>query len=138
MQPEFYERSIKVLGVDSWTPNGYHVYMKDGLYHRDIFLPMELGYATMLRYSPHARAEASSDRYGNLTLPMSISTRDAEVIEVEVVNGKPVKALFRTRHDERRDICLVVLLDTSVVKTVWCNVRTDSHKTLDASKYMAA
>lgn len=110
--------------------------MKDGLYHRDLGLPVTLGFATMLRYSPHALEEASSDRYGNLDLPKSIGTHEAEVIEVEVRNGKPFKALLRKPYDDRRDICLVVLLDRGIVKTVWCNLRNDNHHTLDTSKYM--
>lgn len=110
--------------------------MRDGLYHRDVWMPFTLGFATLLKYSRHALTEAARDRYGSLSLPASISTQEAEVIEVEVVNGKPHKALLRTRHDDKRDICIVVLLDTSVVKTVWCNLRTDAHKTLDTSKYM--
>lgn len=112
--------------------------MKDGLYHRDVWMPFQIGYAAMLRYSNHARREATSDRYGHLNLPATINTQQAEVIEVEVVNGKFHKALFRMSHDTRRDICLVVLLETGTVKTVWCNLRTDAHRTLDRSKYMEA
>lgn len=112
--------------------------MKDGLYHRDIFLPVQLGFAAFVRYSAHARKAAQNDRYGALTLPAVVSTQEAEVIEVEVVDGKPHKAVLRMQHDAERDICLVVLIDTCVVKTVWCNLRTDTHGTLDHSKYMEA
>lgn len=112
--------------------------MKDGTYHRDIFLPIRLGFAAFAKYSAHAREAAQNDRYGTLTLPAIISTQEAEVIEVEVSNGKPVKALLRMRHDDTRDLCVVILLDTCVVKTVWANERTDSHNTLDTSKYVSA
>ena len=120
------------------TSTGYYECMKDGLYHRNIFLPVQLGFAAFVRYSPHAIEAASNDRYGALTLPRVVSTQEAEVIELEVVNGKVEKAVFRMKHDEHRDICLVVLLGSCVVKTVWCNVRTDDHKSLDTSKYMSA
>jgi hypothetical protein len=112
--------------------------MEDGLYHRDVWMPFTLGFATLLKYSRHALTEAARDRYGSLNLPATIGTHEAEVIEVEIVNGKPHKALLRKAYDAHRDICLVVLLDTSVVKTVWCNLRTDAHKTLDRSKYVEA
>jgi len=112
--------------------------MQDGLYHRDIFLPIRLGFAAFVKYSAHARQAAQDDRYGALTLPAVISTQEADVIEVEVANGKPHKAVLRMRHDDERDLCVVVLLDTCVVKTVWCNLRTDTHGTLDRTKYMAA
>lgn len=110
--------------------------MKDGLYHRDVWMPFTLSFATMLRYSRHALTEAARDRYGSLSLPQTIGTHEADVIEVEVKNGKPYKALLRREHDAKRDICLVVLLEDGFVKTVWCNLRTDAHKTLDRSKYM--
>lgn len=110
--------------------------MKDGLYHRDVHLPFRLSWAAMLNYSRHARHEATRDRYGALNLPRTLSTAEADVIEVEVQNGKPHKAVLRMPHDEQRDIVLVVLLDRALVKTVWCNLRTDAHKTLDTSKYI--
>ncbi len=116
----------------------YTTYMRDGTYHRDVHLPFSLSWAAMLNYSRHARREASRDRYGALSLPATLSTNDAEVIEVEVKNGKPYKAVLRTAHDSKRDIVLVVLLDRAFVKTVWCNLRSDAHNTLDTSKYIGA
>jgi hypothetical protein len=110
--------------------------MKDGLYHRDVWMPFNLGYASMIRYSQHAREATRDDRFGAFELPRVISTQTAEVIEVEVRNGKFFKALFRVSHDEYRDVCVVVLLDQSLVKTAWINLRTDDHKTLDSSKYI--
>ncbi|MCA1800400.1 MAG: hypothetical protein LC650_03825 [Actinobacteria bacterium] len=110
--------------------------MKDGLYHTDVHLPFTLSWAAMLNYSRHARNEASRDRYGALSLPRTLSTTEADVIEVEVKDGKPYKAVLRKPHDEKRDLVIVVLLDRAFVKTVWCNLRTDAHKTLDTSKYI--
>jgi len=110
--------------------------MKDGLYHRDVHLPFTLSWAAMLNYSRHARHEATRDRYGALSLPRTLSTTEAEVIEVEVQDGKPFKAVMRKAYDDTRDIVLVVILDRAFVKTVWCNLRTDAHNTLDTSKYI--
>jgi hypothetical protein len=99
-------------------------------------MPFNLGYASMIRYSKHAIEASRDDRFGTFTLPSVISTQTAEVIEVEVVGGKFHKALFRMRHDDERDVCVVVLLDESRAKTAWVNLRTDDHSTLDTTKYI--
>jgi len=110
------------------------------LYHKDIGLPkvsLPTGQFT-LDYSSHAREEAVVDRYGNIKLPRVIDTSKAEVIEVETdTSGKVSKVLYRMQLDERRDICMPVIPRglKLFVKTVWVNLRSDRHKTLDRSKY---
>ena len=71
------------------------------LYHRDVYLPeavRSLSFAVMLRYSRHARDAARSDRYGTLPLPTALDTRDADLVEAEVVKDEPGEA---TRAPER-------------------------------------
>ena len=86
------------------------------------------------QYGDHSRFEAQTDRYGKITLPNIIDLSKFKVIEIGVVNGKCVKVLVRGALDAKRDIC-IVLTNTGYVKTVWVNLNTDTHKTLDKSKY---
>lgn len=110
------------------------------LYHADIFLPPNLKLpngAFQVRYTDHAIQASRSDRYGNILLPAYISTKQAKVIEVEADGQKVFKIVYRQPLDKERDICLAVIPDRRcwVVKTVWINLNSDSHKTLQTSKY---
>jgi hypothetical protein len=108
------------------------------LYHSDVYMPqgLKLPSGTMLlEYGSHARREAMSDRYGHIKLPTSIKFEDYKVIEVEVINGKVQKVLYRGKLDEKRDLCIVIMPAKRFVKTVWVNLNNDKHRTLDASKY---
>ena len=107
-------------------------------YHADIYLPPEardLEFATMLTYTRHARKAARDDRYGRINLPTVFDSRKARLIEAVTEAGKVVKGLFRLPHDERHDLCIVVLVETGKVLTVWLNERSDKHHTLDRSQY---
>lgn len=85
-------------------------------------------------YGQHSRDEAAKDRYGQLMLPSSVDLAKAQVIELGVEGNKVVKMLLRMPMDATRDLCMV-LTNTGYVKTVWCNLRSDSHRTLDRTKY---
>lgn len=107
------------------------------LYHKDVFLPevaKRLSFAVLLRYGPHAKQAAKNDRYGQIDLPVSLDTRKGELIEVEVQGNRVTKTVYRLPYDNRRDLCIVLSLD-GFVRTVWSNLKNDSHKTLDTSKY---
>ncbi len=109
--------------------------MKDGLYHKDLGNLPAVSYSGKLTYTDHAKRASMSDRYGFINLPDRVSPA-AKVIEVEVKGGRAHKAVFRTAYDLKHDLCLVVLLASGTVKTVWLNKLTDSHKTLDKSRYV--
>ena len=108
------------------------------LYHKDVFLPELVREDTVvrLRYSRHAQAEADSDRYGHISLPQRLDTRDAVLIEAEVDPHRKevLKRVYRTKLDEKRDMVLVVQPD-GLVRTVWVNLATDKHGTLDKRKF---
>lgn len=107
------------------------------LYHKDIYmpkLPMPNG-IFKLEYSEHAKREAFRDRYGAIRLPSQLITQDATIIEVEVINRKPTKILYRLPYDINHDIMLAVKPGEWFVKTVWINRKSDNHRTLDRSKY---
>lgn len=85
-----------------------------------------------LRYSRHARDEGVRDRYGAVhDLPPKL-TQEFRVVEAVYVNGRPVKKVIRgpVKGSPEKDLVLVVLLEDLYVKTVWINLKSDSHKTL--------
>lgn len=116
--------------------------MKDGLYHRDLGLPAGCAplWAGMLdlSYGHHAQSESSLDRYGKLPLFPAVEFEAGDVVEVQIANGEPVKAVLRVPLDDSKDLVYVLLRPVAgraFVKTVWFNEARDSHRTLDRSKY---
>jgi hypothetical protein len=95
--------------------------------------------ALPLTYSRHAMSEALNDRYG--VLPYSCFPRAFipgagwTVVEVEAnAKGALVKFVVRRPVDARRSLVLVVLAD-GTVKTLWTNLNSDQHATLDSSHF---
>jgi hypothetical protein len=111
------------------------------LYHKEVRIPPELrtraAFKGTLKYGRHATQEASLDRYGNIALPSSFDSDSADLIEVEwdKLKRQVTKCVWRQALDPDRDLVLVVIPDTGFVKTVWINLKTDKHRTLDRSKY---
>jgi hypothetical protein len=90
----------------------------------------------MLRYTKHAleQCEVRSIRRFK-----GLDTAKVRLIEVTVnAQGQAVKALYRARHDEHMDVCLVVCLEQGsfgVVKTTWLNSCLDNHESLNTNNY---
>lgn len=109
------------------------------LYHASIGFPKALRIPTLLRglvYGYHAKTEALKDRYGKiLDLPKDFDAREAKIFEIETINGVITKIAFRQTLDEAKDICVVFIPQTMQVKTVWINLKSDKHFTLDKTKY---
>ncbi len=111
----------------------------DLTYHKDIGFPAWFKKPTCTfrpHYTAHAVEAAQDDGYGPIAVPETIDLTRFEVIEMTVAAGtrRVVKMLIRGQHDGRRDIVMPVTADGRV-KTVWANLRTDIHRTLDRSKY---
>jgi len=113
------------------------------LFHKEVHLPEMLTkpvYEGRLRYSAHAQAEACNDRYGQIDLPEVFTAANAELIEVEatVQNDRPevVKQLWRMRLDATRDLVFSVM-PNGLVRTVWVNLRSDKHGTLNRARYVS-
>lgn len=109
------------------------------LYHEKVYMPRHARESKRyaLTYSAHALAEASSDMHGTITLPDTLDTTEAVLIEAEVINVGHVRVLkrvYRLPHDDSNDIVLVVQPD-GLVRTVWLNRKNDRHATLDRSRY---
>ena len=113
---------------------------RERLYHKDIGFPSNLRMPpnfnpiVRLSYSGHAQAEAN-DKYGQLSLPKVIDTRKGDIVEIGVTGLTVTKIVIRMHYDDVKDIVIVFLPDSGRVKTVWANLKSDKHKTLDRSKY---
>lgn len=114
----------------------------DGLYHRFLGLPPEAAKLWVgqlnLYYSAHAQKAATEDRYGKVPLFSSVLFEEGDVIEVEVKDGRVIKAVLRVPYDDHRDLVFAILRPDGVaayVKTVWFNLASDAHKTLRRELY---
>lgn len=119
--------------------------MTDGLYHAEIGLPEGYRHPSGLvniDYSAHARKAAGDDRYGYIPLPAAISLSRYKTVEVEILNGKVRKIVIRgalLMDIAERDVIFVLMPRAGkpwFCKTVWANLKSDSHKTLDRSRYV--
>lgn len=107
------------------------------LYHCEVGFPRWFKAPTNTirpRYGNHARFEAKVDLYGHIDLPKTLDLSKMKVIEIGVEDGRVAKILFRGPLDSTRDLCIVIQSD-GVVRTVWVNLKTDKHRTLDRTKY---
>jgi hypothetical protein len=110
------------------------------LFHKDVFMPVSAQspvFQGKLNYSLHALNAAKSDRFGNITLPEMFSVENAVLIESELSDdgARVLKQVWRSPLDDKRDLVMAITRDGKV-KTVWINLRSDKHRTLDASKYV--
>lgn len=109
------------------------------LYHKQLGFPLGLIESVCgdytLRYSHHARKAALNDRYGVIKHPpVRLIVTPEWVVEIEVTGNRAQKMVCRVPYDGERDL-VIVLHPDGFVKTVWFNLRADSHRTLDLSKY---
>jgi hypothetical protein len=117
-----------------------------GLYHVEVYMPRDVVALIPTDivepfYSGHAVQAAASDRYGEAVLAVQIDLKSAKLIEAEVENGKLLKYVVRCHYDNARDIIYVLcprFRRVVFVKTVWFNLKTDKHRTLDKNKYVRA
>lgn len=111
-----------------------------GLYHFQIGFPQgfqpRIGRIS-LDYTKHAQDAALSDRYGSLKLPQYIDTNKAICIEAEIEGKSVLKLVYRMSYTDTLDLIVVVVPHGLgfKVKTVWANLITDKHATLNESRY---
>ena len=112
------------------------------LWHSEIKLPAGFTAPTgtvALEYSAHAIAACKNDRYGRIRQFGRISLNRFRVVEVETdAAGKVTKYVLRGTYENGNDVVLAVNPRNGrpwFVRTVWLNRSTDSHGTLDRSKY---
>jgi hypothetical protein len=116
--------------------------MSSLLFHSEVFMPASAKkpiHEGPLRYRKHAFDESRNDRYGQIALPAEFSSSNAQLIEAEVLlehdQARVVKQLWRQPLDAKRDLVMAIL-EGGMVKTVWVNLKTDKHRSLDKSRYM--
>ena len=112
--------------------------MTSNLYHTEIGFPsnVELPKGIFnLTYSNHAKRASSNDRYGQMTLPTTLDTEEAKLIEIEVENNEVIKSVHRTKYDDILDLIIVLIPQKSFVKTVWFNRSDYKHSTLQHWRY---
>ncbi len=115
----------------------------NGLFHRDVLMPPGLAAQAckrfVLTFSHHAKQACRTDRYGVIIPPVRITPTVEQLIEVEAASGFVTKAVARLPHDSTRDLIVVYIPEgeTAHVKTLWFNLNSDKHFTLDKSRYVA-
>jgi hypothetical protein len=93
-----------------------------------------------LSYTKHAFHAALNDKYlapGEvINLPHRLVVSTCAIIEIEHSNYRTSKILYRAPYDSHFDLCIAVIPGVPmVVKTVWLQAKSDSHKTLDRTRY---
>lgn len=121
------------------------------LYHKDVFLPRRIresflqltrnghGIQTLVA-SRHAENAAKTDRYGVIDLPSQMTFDTMEIVEIEHDGNKCVKAVIREVGQEKNRVFVLmpICLGQWLVKTVWWNLASDNHRTLNRSVYAKA
>lgn len=111
------------------------------IYHKELGFPKVvstvIGKTFTTQFSSHAKQSCRNDRYGFIIPPTSISVSMDNIIEIEVEGNTVTKVLIRQKYDSVKDICIAFIPQSRVafVKTLWLNMTTDKHYTLDETKY---
>ena len=113
------------------------------LFHYQLGFPAraQLRFGTKTLYwTKHALAECSADRYGIINPPNELDTDKAQVIEAELSrldDGSfyTHKVVYRIPYTETKDMVIVFVPSSGAVKTVWINMKEDTHRTLNTKKY---
>lgn len=127
---------------------------QNGLYHKKVFLPRPIQKQVKqelldrkdlpIKQSKHLQEQSHQSwrreyDLADLTYEKIIKSK---VIEVEMIEDKVSKIVVRKAINDKYDICIVIsLLNASgnrafTIKACWLNGKTDTHKTLDKSKYV--
>lgn len=110
------------------------------LYHFEVGFPSgftgKVGIVP-IRTTAHARNAAENDRYGKFQIPAEIDTNKALVIEAEIYGATISKIVYRVKYNDTTDLIMVCIPERGyfTLKTVWGNLASDKHKTLDRSRY---
>jgi DNA polymerase/3'-5' exonuclease PolX len=93
-----------------------------------------------LKYTRHAVEASQNDKYGPIKLPGALDTGAAKCIEVYLDGGRVQKLVYRMPQLGPCDLVLVVVPDGGAFKvlTVWKNLKSDQHETLQVGKYTRA
>ena len=113
------------------------------IYHKELGFPKEVqnlfGKTFSLSFSTHAKAACRNDRYGFIIPPTAITITPNNLFEAELEGANITKLAIRQKHTADKDISVVIIPEglKGFVKTLWLNLSSDTHLTLDKSKYSA-
>lgn len=110
------------------------------LFHPEVYWPEWVTVPThrvFLNWSRHADSARKNDRFGQIPAIQSVTLGRFKVVEIEVQNRRVIKWVFRGQLSGELDIVLVLIPQPGrwLVKTVWLNEKTDTHRTLDKKRY---
>ncbi len=107
-------------------------------FHKDVFLPkLRLpNVARKLEYTRHALNAAQDDKYGDLTsfLPLELNFAECELVECRLEGNRVTQLLLRVNVAVGLDLVLAVGVGNRVY-TVWGNLTSDQHRTLNQNLY---
>ncbi len=111
------------------------------LFHKDVFIP-EFAKKPLhegeVRYARHAlHVSGGTEAIQAIELPREFDAKKATLIEAEVnpLTGDVEKQVWRQPLDEQWDLCFP-MMPGGFIKTVWLNARTDTHATLNRTKFV--
>ena len=112
------------------------------LFHKEIGFPKSAeslyGRKFKLTYSNHAKRSVLDDKHGIIDKPpLNLEITKDNLIELELTGGLISKAVIRLPYDKTRDVVIAIIPDynIAIVKTLWFNLTSDIHKTLNKSLY---
>jgi len=124
------------------NPNRKPRYGDEILYHTEIGFPRNFQPPKgthKLQYSRHALEATLDDRYGKIPVLNQINVDKLQLVELGVQDRRVSKLVYRGRLDQERDMVVVVIPKPNgqpwFVKTVWINLQSDAHKTLNRARY---
>ncbi len=111
------------------------------MFHKDVYIPdfarVPL-FEGRLNYARHAQnVSAGQGQLAQIELPEVFDASKATLVEVELCprTGAVEKQVWRMPLDETNDLCFPMLAG-GFVKTVWLNARSDTHTTLQRTRYV--
>lgn len=121
--------------------------MAEVLYHPEVYMPKNsrpLGHVRV-SYTKHAMKAANDDRYGGIPTPHILDLSGFSLVELAQEDGRDTKYVLRGALDSDRDVVYVLRYNVGsrgirnyFVVTMWINLNSDKHRTLDRSKYATA
>lgn len=118
--------------------------MTETLYHPEVYLPKcnpPRGHVRV-SYTGHAKRASQDDRYGYVPTPHILDLTNFRLVELAQEDGRDTKYVMRGPLDDERDVVYVLRYSIGsrgirnyYVVTLWVNLNTDQHRTLDRSKY---
>ncbi len=85
-------------------------------------------------YTSHARQQAYRNNE-RIRLPDRLPYKRCDVFEAVTINETLNKVVFRTSYTRQLDLIMVVSAEDNTVLTVWLNKVSDTHKSLDTTRY---